>query len=130
LRSSGSLQRRYSDARKVIEDGAGWSGANGNLEEDGGRRRTLRSNSTRRVDEDANPLIARTREVQALRLLPYASVDFGDRDRPVIEPDERFQELRRNAWGERRHDATLVEGIARECSSFDATFTSNTVSLA
>jgi hypothetical protein len=46
--------------------------------------------------------------------LPQTPVDFGDRDRPVVEPDECFQELRGDARSERRHDSTVAKGVAPE----------------
>jgi hypothetical protein len=62
------------------------------------------------VEEDSDPLVARSRQAEAIRLFSDPSVDLGDRKEPVVEAHERLEETTVDPWRGGRHASSVGSG--------------------
>ena len=81
------------------------------------RRRATAVELPRLVDQGANPLVARYREPEALRLCSDESVDLGDRAPTTCETLDDVEKSRRQAGSDLDHPSMVPAEVLRRCAN-------------
>ncbi len=106
----------------MVGEGGGWPQAQADLKQQlrgRGLCALAAVDQARRVQEHPDALVAGPREPQAVGLAPESPVDFGEGQRPVVEPNERGEEPQRDPrceGGQRASDGKHPSSVAAELS--------------
>ena len=97
----------------MVEDCIDRLRAGRHVEEDGGGRRASGAPPSARVDEDADLLVARTREPESKRGVADVPTDLGNRAVTVVEALDRREQTWRDPRRSVRHPKSVRHASSR-----------------
>jgi hypothetical protein len=74
---------------------------------------------SRIVDQETNALVARARNVEFGSVFSAPAIRLRDRHRPVVEPNDRFQEVPIEARGSGVHTSSVPARGSRLCANIE-----------